>query len=119
MLIKSLFLHVFCFFRILIMSRRFALTDYEKGRIDELKRVNNNNRQIAAELGCSHICIGSYFNSPSTYGPAKRSERPPVLNKLDKRHIYRSIGKQQYNQQRRKRRSVRQQSERPSQLPSS
>ena len=55
MLIKSLFLHVFCFFRFLIMSRRFALTDYEKGRIDELKRVNNNNRQITAELGRSHI----------------------------------------------------------------
>ena len=63
------------------MGRCKMLTDYEKGRIDQLKSLNWSNRQIAREINRDNTTVSRYIRVPSIYGSKKSSGRPKSLGK--------------------------------------
>lgn len=71
---------------LLVMARGSQLSEYEKGRIDEM-RTGNSIRFISRILGRSHNVVLNYLRNPVLYGTKKGIERPSKLSSREKRRI--------------------------------
>jgi transposase len=69
------------------MPKGVKLSEFEKGRIEGLKKANLSNREIAKQLNRSHDVVNKYLKDRSKYGKNQRSGRKPLLTPRDKRMI--------------------------------
>lgn len=72
------------------MGRGTQLTEYERGRIDEMRSQEMTYADIAARLNRSENVVGSYCRARETYGTKKSTGRPKKLDERARRLLLRT-----------------------------
>ena len=62
------------------MPKGIKLSEFEKGKITDLKRVGKSHGEISKAFGCSKTVICYYLKSPNKYGTRKSADRPEKLS---------------------------------------
>lgn len=73
------------------MAKGTKLTDFERGRIIELRKQGLSQRAIAAEVGRSKTVILNFLKDPESYGRKKSSGRPKKISPVLSRRIRRTV----------------------------
>ena len=61
------------------MSAKKQLTEFEMGKIEQLKKLNFSLRKIAVEIGRSKTVVSNYVSNPELYGTKASPGRPKKL----------------------------------------
>ena len=75
------------------MTKGTQLSEFEKGEITALKRVEKSPWEILKALGYSKGVICNYLKSPNKYGTRKPTGRPEKLSPQFKRRIVHEVKK--------------------------
>ena len=75
------------------MAKGTKLSEFEKGEITALKRVEVSQREISKAFGCSKTVMGNYLKSPYKYGILKPTGRSEKWSPQFKRKIVREVKK--------------------------
>ena len=78
------------------MAKETKLSEYEKGEIIALKRVEKSQREISKAIGHSKTVICNYLKSPTKYGTRKSTGRPEKLSQRFKRRIVHEVKKENF-----------------------
>ena len=77
------------------MGKNKWLTEYEKGKVDDLVKTKCSIREIARQINRYHNVVMNYVKNKEVYGKKKSSGRPKLYSARAIRQLIREVNNKQ------------------------